>query len=58
MRPRILVIEDDPALVELLEYNLVAAGYGVATAASAEEGQLLLAEQGFEVKRLTVREPK
>lgn len=49
MPAKILVIEDDPALVELLEYNLVAAGYSVATAASAEEGQLLLAEESFDL---------
>lgn len=49
MPAKLLVIEDDPAIVELLDYNLVAAGYNVATAASAEEGQLLLAEQSFDL---------
>ncbi len=49
MPAKILVIEDDPALVELLEYNLVAAGFTVATAQSAEEGQLQLAEQSFDL---------
>lgn len=49
MPAKILVIEDDPSLIELLDYNLTAAGYGVATATSAEEGQLLLSEQGFDL---------
>ncbi len=49
MPAKILVIEDDPSLIELLEYNLEAAGYSVVTAASAEEGQLLLAEQSFDL---------
>lgn len=49
MPAKILVIEDDPAIVELLEYNLKSAGYAVAAATTAEEGQLLLAEQDFDL---------
>jgi two-component system phosphate regulon response regulator PhoB len=49
MPAKILAIEDDPSLNELLEYNLAAAGYGVVTATSAEEGQLLLSEQSFDL---------
>ena len=49
MPAKILAIEDDPSLNELLEYNLAAAGYGVVTATSAEEGQLLLSEQTFDL---------
>jgi two-component system phosphate regulon response regulator PhoB len=49
MPARILVVEDEPAIVELLEYNLAAAGYNVVAAASAEEGQLLLSEQSFDL---------
>ncbi len=49
MPARILVIEDDPSLTELLDYNLAAAGYSVATANSAEDGQLLLSEQSFDL---------
>lgn len=49
MPAKILIVEDDPAISELLAYNLAAAGYGVATAASAEEGQLLLSEQVFDL---------
>jgi two-component system phosphate regulon response regulator PhoB len=39
MPARILVIEDDDALVTLLRYNLAAEGYQVEVAASAEEGE-------------------
>lgn len=49
MTARVLIIEDDAALSELLDYNLSAAGYDVAKAASAEEGQLLLSEQTFDL---------
>jgi two-component system phosphate regulon response regulator PhoB len=49
MPAKILVVEDDPSLIELLAYNLGAAGYVVVTATSAEEGQLLLAEQSFDL---------
>ena len=49
MTPKILVIEDEPALVELLDYNLKAAGFDVSTALSAEDGQLLLAEDNFDL---------
>jgi two-component system phosphate regulon response regulator PhoB len=38
MKPRILVIEDEPALVEMLRYNLESEGYDVATALDGEEG--------------------
>lgn len=49
MPARILVIEDDAAIVTLLDYNLRAAGYAVTTASSAEEGELLLAEDLFDL---------
>jgi len=49
MSIKILLVEDDPSLVVLLEYNLAAAGYEVSTARSAEEGQLLLAEERFDL---------
>jgi two-component system phosphate regulon response regulator PhoB len=44
MAARLLIIEDDPSLVALLEYNLAAAGYEVMGARTAEDGQLLLEE--------------
>jgi two-component system phosphate regulon response regulator PhoB len=45
MPARILLIEDDPSLTTLLDYNLKVEGFEVSTAASAEEGELQLAEQ-------------
>lgn len=44
-----LVVEDDGALTSLLEYNLTAAGYRVVTTAAAEEAELLLEEQAFDL---------
>ena len=49
MAARILVIEDDTALVTLLDYNLKAEGYEVAAAPSAEDGKVLLAEDLFDL---------
>lgn len=49
MTTRILVIEDDAAIIELLDYNLKAAGYDVRTAMSAEDGELLLSEDLFDL---------
>lgn len=45
MPARILVVEDDTAIVTLLEYNLKAAGYEVVSTSTAEEGEILLKEQ-------------
>jgi len=39
MRPTILVVEDEPAIVELLRVNLVDAGYDVSEAPDAETAQ-------------------
>ena len=44
MRPRILVIEDEPALVEMLRYNLEKEGFDVATALNGEEGLTAVGE--------------
>lgn len=49
MAARILVVEDDAALVTLLDYNLKAAGYDVTAATSAEDGEQLLAGSGFDL---------
>lgn len=49
MPARILVVEDDPAIVTLIAYNLKSAGYEVVEAGSAEEGELLLSEQLFDL---------
>ncbi len=45
MKPRILVVEDEPALVGLLRYNLEAEGYEVAEAADGHEALLQVAER-------------
>jgi two-component system, OmpR family, phosphate regulon response regulator PhoB len=42
MAAQILVVEDDPAIQELIAVNLTRAGHGVARAASAEEAQVRL----------------
>lgn len=49
MPARVLVVEDDAAIAALLDYNLRSAGFEVASAASAEEGELLLDEEKFDL---------
>jgi len=44
MMPTILVVEDEPAILELLKVNLVDAGYEVRAAPDAETAQMLLRE--------------
>jgi two-component system phosphate regulon response regulator PhoB len=44
MKPRILIVEDEEALVTLLRYNLEAAGYEVDTAARGDEADVRLKE--------------
>ena len=44
MKPRILVIEDEPALVEMLRYNLEKEGFDVAAALDGEEGLTAVGE--------------
>lgn len=45
MPAKILVVEDDETIVTLLEYNLKASGFEVATATTAQEGEYILAEE-------------
>jgi two-component system, OmpR family, phosphate regulon response regulator PhoB len=45
MKPRILIVEDDPALSELLSYNLDKAGFEPAVAEDGEEALLMVAER-------------
>lgn len=45
MKPLILIIEDEVAQAQILQYNLEAEGYSVRYAPHAEEGLLLVAEQ-------------
>lgn len=44
MAPLILVVEDEPSIVELLKLNLVDAGFDVAAAPDAETAQAALAD--------------
>ena len=45
----ILVVEDDPAISELLRYNLETERYDVTLASSAEDGLLLVEEHSFDL---------
>ena len=45
MRPRILIVEDEASLQELLAYNLERAGFAVEQAYDADEARTMLAEQ-------------
>ena len=45
MKPLILVVEDEAALVEMLRYNLEAEGYRVAEAGDGEHALVLVAEE-------------
>lgn len=73
MKPKILVVDDEPDAVELIEFNLKSAGYDVVTAADGEEAlkkarsslpnlivlDLMLPEvDGLEVCKILRRDPK
>ncbi|HWE20210.1 MAG TPA: phosphate regulon transcriptional regulator PhoB [Hyphomicrobiaceae bacterium] len=47
--PHILVVEDEAALAELIRYNLVSQGLRVTTAATAEDAEVLVAEEHFDL---------
>jgi two-component system phosphate regulon response regulator PhoB len=49
MAPRILVIEDDAAICELLRYNLDAEGYRATVATTGEEAEILISEDQFDL---------
>ncbi|MFC3712867.1 phosphate regulon transcriptional regulator PhoB [Sphingoaurantiacus capsulatus] len=44
MRPKVLLVEDDPNLVELVRYNLEAAGFEIITTPDGEEALVLATE--------------
>jgi two-component system copper resistance phosphate regulon response regulator CusR len=46
--PRVLVVEDEPKMRRILQRDLAAEGYDVATAATGPEGQAALAGGGFD----------
>jgi two-component system phosphate regulon response regulator PhoB len=49
MAPRVLVVEDDAAIAELLRYNLEAEGYLSTVVGSGEEAELQVAEDHFDL---------
>lgn len=55
---RVLIVEDEPAQLELLTYNLKAEGYDVISADNGEEGCLLAEEQKPELIILDWMLPK
>ncbi len=48
-RPLVLLIEDDPAIAELVRYNLEAAGFAMALATDGEEGMLQASERDHDL---------
>lgn len=58
MAAKIIVVEDEAPLVELLKYNLQSEGYDVVHAADGEEAELLLAEQSYDLAILDWMIPK
>ena len=57
-RPYALIVEDEPALVELIRYNLVKEGYEVSTAQDGEEALLLIEERQPDIVLLDWMLPK
>ena len=49
MAPRVLVVEDDAAIAELVRYNLEAEGLRSTIAATGEEAELQVAEDRFDL---------
>jgi two-component system phosphate regulon response regulator PhoB len=49
MAAKVLVVEDEAPLAELLRYNLEAEGYKVDCAATGDEAECLIAEQRFDM---------
>ena len=45
MQPYVLIVEDEPGIVELLDYNLSAAGFETGVARDGDEAELALAER-------------
>ncbi len=58
MPAKIIVVEDEAPLAELLKYNLQSEGYDVVQAADGEEAELLLSEQSFDLAVLDWMIPK
>ncbi|MGL4397794.1 MAG: phosphate regulon transcriptional regulator PhoB [Hyphomicrobium sp.] len=58
MPAKIIIIEDEAALAELLKYNLEAEGFDVVHASDGEEAELLLSEEPFDLAILDWMIPK
>ena len=58
MPAKIIIVEDEASLAELLKYNLEAEGYDVVHAADGEEAELMLAEESFDLAVLDWMIPK
>ena len=46
-KPYALIVEDEPALVELIKYNLIKEGYEVTVATDGEEALLTIEDDGI-----------
>jgi two-component system phosphate regulon response regulator PhoB len=57
MSPHILVVEDDPAIAEVVRYNLAAEGFRPSLAASGEEAEMQVEEDRFDLIVLDWRLP-
>jgi len=55
---RILAIEDEPAILRMLERGLTAAGHQVLTAENGEDGAVLALEEGVDVVLLDIGLPE
>jgi DNA-binding response OmpR family regulator len=55
---RILAVEDEPAILRMLERGLTAAGHQVLTATSGEDGAMLASEEGVDVVLLDIGLPE
>jgi DNA-binding response OmpR family regulator len=55
---RILAIEDEPAILRMLERGLTAAGHQVLTADNGEDGAILAVEEGVDVVLLDIGLPE
>jgi two-component system phosphate regulon response regulator PhoB len=58
MPAKIIVVEDESSLAELLKYNLLSEGYEVVHASDGEEAELLLSEESFDLAILDWMLPK
>ncbi len=54
---RILAVEDEPAILRMLERGLTAAGHQVLTAATGEDGAILATDEGVDLVLLDISLP-